>query len=146
MSGALPPSTSTTPDTDPVESDSEQAMPGAIPLATLAIPQASYSEIDLEGLPQALGTTLVVSESNHSDPDFRPQSAHYVGWETFMESELGDAQKSFHSGSSTDGPWRLSMVAFLFGALLQMIKVYGMRGIPNTQALVSLYLFSFVIP
>ena len=48
------------------------------------------------------------------------------------------------SGTMIDRTWRLSMVSFLFGALPQAIKTFGMKGVPFTQACVAMMLASFV--
>jgi hypothetical protein len=51
-----------------------------------------------------------------------------------------------YEGSAIDRTWRLSMASFIFGALPQAIKVFGMKGVPLTQALVAFLLVSFLVP
>ncbi|KAF2678990.1 hypothetical protein K458DRAFT_435443 [Lentithecium fluviatile CBS 122367] len=51
----------------------------------------------------------------------------------------------YHPGSAIDRFWRLSMGAFLLGALPQAIKVFGMRGIPFTQVTIGIFLTNFFI-
>ena len=55
-------------------------------------------------------------------------------------------ENKLHPGSSIDRTWRLSMGAFMLGAFPQIIKIFAMRGIPWTQALVFIYLAGFIIP
>jgi hypothetical protein len=49
-------------------------------------------------------------------------------------------------GTTVDRTWRLSMLSFIFGALPQAIKVFGMRGIPLTQGAVGILVASFLVP
>jgi hypothetical protein len=48
-------------------------------------------------------------------------------------------------GSTVDRTWRLSMVSFIFGALPQAVKVFGMRGVPFTQTIVAISITSFIV-
>jgi hypothetical protein len=64
-------------------------------------------------------------------------ACHQVWWDRFPEEEDKE-----HSG--LEGSWALNMWAFILGALPQAIKIYGMRGIPLTQALATIFLLSFV--
>jgi hypothetical protein len=49
-------------------------------------------------------------------------------------------------GTIVDRTWKLSMISFVFGALPQAVKVFGMRGIPCAQGLVGIFLVSFIVP
>ncbi|KAF1997287.1 hypothetical protein P154DRAFT_622565 [Amniculicola lignicola CBS 123094] len=51
-----------------------------------------------------------------------------------------------YPGSTIDRLWRWNVAGFIFGTLPQVIKVFGMRGIPLTQTLISFYMISFIIP
>jgi hypothetical protein len=44
-----------------------------------------------------------------------------------------------------ESSWKLSLLSFLLGGLPQAIKIFGMRGIPFTQAVVAVFLATFVI-
>ena len=48
-------------------------------------------------------------------------------------------------GSTVDRGWRLSIMSFVFGALPQAIKVFAMKGVSGTEALVAIFLVSFVL-
>jgi hypothetical protein len=65
-------------------------------------------------------------------------AARHVWWARFAED-------SDRAGSGCDTQWFWSMVAFLLGALPQLVKLYAMHGIPFTQALTTLYFAPFVI-
>ena len=52
----------------------------------------------------------------------------------------------FLEGSAIDRMWRWSIASFLFGALPQAIKIFGMKGIPITQTWVAFLLVSFLVP
>jgi len=49
------------------------------------------------------------------------------------------------AGSGIDNMWRLNMVAFVLGALPQAVKVFSMKGILGTQALISIFLATFLV-
>jgi hypothetical protein len=50
------------------------------------------------------------------------------------------------AASGIDGMWRLNMVVFILGALPQIIKIFGMQGIPGTQTFAAVLLASFLLP
>jgi hypothetical protein len=64
-------------------------------------------------------------------------ACHHVWWDRFPKDDEGEE-------SGLDGSWALNMWAFILGALPQAIKIYGMRGIPLTQALATIFLVSFI--
>ena len=55
-------------------------------------------------------------------------------------------QHTHYTGYAIDRTWRLSIGAFLIGALPQTVKVFAMRGITGTQTMVSIYLIAFIVP
>jgi hypothetical protein len=64
-------------------------------------------------------------------------AARHVWWDRFPEDVDPEA-------SGRDSSWGLNMWAFLLGALPQAIKIYGMHGIPLTQATATIFLVSFI--
>jgi uncharacterized membrane protein YqaE (UPF0057 family) len=76
--------------------------------------------------------------------------AELVELQSAKDTTLGDSTQvecsTTYPGSGIDRAWRYTMVSFIFGALPQAIKVFGMRGIPLTQVLVSFLVVSFIVP
>lgn len=66
--------------------------------------------------------------------------------ERLVHTANSSENRGMHPGSAIDRTWRLSMGAFVVGALPQMIKVFGMRGILKTQITTAILLVSFLIP
>jgi hypothetical protein len=55
-------------------------------------------------------------------------------------------ESRFYPGSAIDRTWRYGIVAFLIGALPQVIKVFAMQGIPFTKILISIFVVAFTVP
>lgn len=100
---------------------------------------SEVSSIELQGFDDA-----------HEPPHNRLQESQSTTDPSTMEacSQTSSQQQQydmFLSGSSIDRAWRQSMISFIIGALPQAIKVFGMRGIPCTQALVACYVIIFML-
>jgi hypothetical protein len=52
---------------------------------------------------------------------------------------------TLYPGSDIDATWRMSMTAFVLGSLPQAIKVFSMRGVIYTQAIVGILLAHFFL-
>ena len=62
----------------------------------------------------------------------------HVWYDRFEDGDI-------EAGSVIDNMWRLNMVAFVLGALPQAVKIFGMKGVPGTQTLASIFLATFLV-
>lgn len=65
-------------------------------------------------------------------------AARHVWYDRFDESDTRES-------SGIDSIWRLNMVAFILGALPQVVKILAMQGVPLTQSFAVVFLAAFVV-
>jgi hypothetical protein len=87
-------------------------------------------DVDDEQHQNDASRVAIVTTSQHAPDPFETPQNYMVGL----------------PGTIVDRTWKLSMISFVFGALPQAVKVFGMQGIPFTQGLVGIFLVSFIVP
>jgi hypothetical protein len=88
-------------------------------------------------------TENVLADLPYSPP--RPETENNLDALSSLVLPVSAPRKEWYPGSGIGRGWRLSMLAFAVGAFPQMVKVFGMKGIPLTQTMTSIIFASFLV-
>ncbi|KAH8724898.1 hypothetical protein GQ44DRAFT_772635 [Phaeosphaeriaceae sp. PMI808] len=117
------------------------------PIKTITEPHNNGSFDDAISVPHRNtnpSTPLGLINELSQVPSYRDMDCERL--ENISHPRVFEQDLILYPGSDIDRTWRLSMASFIFGALPQAIKIFGMKKIPGTQAFVTFLLVTFLLP